>query len=175
MNNKTKVKKLVFSAFFLALGVVLPFVTGQIKEIGDSLLPMHLVVMMAGLVLGGKYGLLVGLFLPPLRSVTVGMPPIFPNAVWMALEFATYGFVLGFLYHKFFKKQIWWLYVSLFVSMISGRIVWGLAKTILLGVAGKAFTLSAFWIGGFMDAIPGIALQLVLIPFIVKLIEKYTK
>ncbi len=166
---KISIRKIIISAIFLSLGVVLPFLTGQIKEIGDTLLPMHIPVMLCGLICGCKYGFAVGLILPFLRSVTVGMPPIYPNAVWMSLELATYGFVIGFLYFSFFKKQMWWLYFCLVASMISGRIVWGIAKTILLGVAGKSFTLHAFMIGGIIDSMPGIILQLILVPIIIKL------
>jgi len=72
----TKTRKLIFSAMFLALGMVLPFFVGQIKEIGDSLLPMHLVVMLCGLICGWKYGAVVGLILPPLRGLCFGMPPV---------------------------------------------------------------------------------------------------
>ncbi len=168
MNNKST-RKIIISAMFLALGVALPFLTGQIKEIGDTLLPMHIPVMLCGLICGWKYGLAVGLILPFLRAVTVGMPPLYPNAVWMSLELATYGGVIGILYFSFQKKQVWWLYVSLVISMVSGRIVWGVAKTILLGMAGKAFTFQAFIAGGVIDAFPGIILQLILIPAIIRL------
>ena len=170
-----KLKKMTLSAMFLALGVVLPFFTGQIKEIGDSLLPMHIPVMLCGLICGAKYGLVTGAVLPILRSVAVGMPPLYPNAVWMSIELATYGFVVGFLYNSWHKKKLLWLYVSLVISMLCGRISWGIAKAVLLGVAGKAFTIQGFIVGGFVDAAPGIILQLVLIPTIIKLTEVCTK
>ena len=169
--NKTNLQKIIISAMFLALGIALPFLTGQIKEIGDTLLPMHIPVMLCGLICGAKYGLAVGFILPLLRAVTVGMPPLYPNAVWMAFELATYGFVIGFLYLSFMKKQVWWLYCSLIISMISGRIVWGITKAVLLGAAGKTFTVQAFIMGGIIDSFPGIILQLLLIPAIIKLIE----
>lgn len=168
-------KYIMLSAMFLAIGFVLPFFTGQLKEIGDTLLPMHIPVMLCGLICGAKYGLAVGFILPFFRSVTVGMPPIYPNAVWMAVELLTYGFIIGFFYKNFHKKRIWWLYCCLAISMISGRITWGIAKTILLGVAGKAFTLEAFLIGGFIDAFPGIVLQLVLIPVVMRLKDIFFK
>lgn len=165
--------RITLSAMFLATGVFLPFLTGQIKEIGDTLLPMHIPVMMCGLICGGKYGFIVGLILPFLRAITVGMPPIYPNAVWMSFELCTYGLVIGLLYCNFFKKQIWWLYCSLITSMISGRIVWGVTKAVLLGIAGKSFTIQAFITGGIVDSLPGIILQLVLIPVIIKFIEMF--
>lgn len=163
---KTNTKKLVYSALFLATGIILPLITAQIKEIGDSLLPMHFVVLLCGYICGYKYGLIVGLILPYLRSIIFEIPPIFPNAVWMSAELAVYGFMSGFLYNKFYKNQTCWLYLSLIISMISGRIVWGIMKTILLGLSGKHFTLYAFITGGFIDAIPGIIIQLIFIPII---------
>ena len=172
---KMETRKIVIAAVFLSLGMVLPFFTGQIKEIGDTLLPMHIPVMLCGLICGGNYGFVVGFILPLLRAVTVGMPPLFPNAVWMAFELATYGLTIGFLYSYFYKKQVWWLYCSLIISMISGRIVWGIAKAILLGVSDKVFTIQAFIAGGIIDALPGIILQLILIPSIIKLIEKFSE
>ncbi len=167
---KRNFKKIIICAVFLSLGVVLPFFTGQIKEIGDTLLPMHIPVMLCGLICGGKYGFAVGLFLPFLRSCVAGMPPLYPNAVWMSLELATYGFVIGALYFSFKKKQtVLWLYCSLVVSMICGRIVWGVSKAVLLGVSGKAFTFEAFILEGIIDSLFGILLQLLLIPAIIKL------
>lgn len=166
-------QRLVLSALFLALGMVLPFLTGQIKEIGDSLLPMHLAVMLCGVICGWNYGLCVGLLMPFLRSVSFGMPPLYPNAVWMALELATYGFVIGFLYFRRKNPSRGYLFFCLLCSMLAGRIVWGIAKATLLGVAGNTFGIEAFLAGGFLDAIPGILLQLTLIPLTVELINRY--
>ena len=173
--NGFNIKKLTLSGLFLALGVVLPYFTGQIKEVGDSLLPMHIPVMIAGFILGKEYGLLVGLILPFLKSIISGMPPIYPNAVWMSMELLTYGFVSGYLYHNFFKEKLWWLYSTLIISMLSGRLVWGIVKAVLLGIANKPFGIEAFLVGGFIDAFPGIIIQLILIPPIVRLLSKYIK
>ena len=170
--KKFNTKNLALSGMFLAIGMLLPLLTGQIKEIGDSLLPMHLAVMLCGLVCGCKYGFAVGLVLPFIRSLTFGMPPIYPQAVWMSLELATYGLVIAIMYNVFKRKNIGYLYLSLVISMISGRIVWGITKAILLGVSNKPFPFSAFLIGGFVDAIPGIILQLILIPSIITLIVR---
>ena len=163
----SKTKKLVLTAMFVALGMVLPFLTGQIKEIGDSLLPMHFVIMLCGFICGWQYGAASGLVLPFLRSFAFGMPPLFPNCVWMSLELATYGLVTGLMFKAFSKKDIKATVISLIVAMISGRIVWGVAKVVLMGIAGKSFTVAMFITGGFVDAIPGIIIQLVLIPIIV--------
>ena len=165
--KKTDLNKLIFSAVFLAVGIVLPLLTSQIKEIGDTLLPMHIPVMLCGLICSYKYGFAVGLVLPFIRSLIFSMPPIYPNAVWMALELAAYGLVIGIVYELTHKK-----YLSLIIAMISGRVVWGISKAILLGISDKAFGITAFITGGFIDAIPGIILQLILIPLIMRVYEK---
>lgn len=168
----SKIKRLVYASLFLALGMVLPLLTGQIKEIGDSLLPMHLAVMLCGLICGPCYGGAVGIILPFLRSLLFGMPPLYPNAVWMAVELATYGLVIGWLYAKSIKNHTAYIYVCLVASMVSGRVAWGIAKSVLLGIAGKGITIGVLIADGVIDAIPGIILQLLLIPFIMHLITK---
>ena len=169
--KKQKIKKLVLSALFLGIGMVLPFLTMQIKEIGDSLLPMHLPVMLCGVLCGYGYGAAIGFLLPFLRSFCFGMPPIYPNAVWMSAELFTYGLIIGLLYKKF-PKNTFCLYTSLIASQISGRIVWGISKALLLGLNGKTFTFALFISGGFIDAIPGIILQFILIPTIITVFKK---
>jgi len=169
--RKIKVQKMVLSAMFLGVGMVLPLFTGQLKEIGDSLLPMHVPVMLCGFICGASYGFVVGMILPFLRSVIFGMPPIYPNAVWMALELATYGFIIGIIYFHFKSKGYKALYISLIAAMLSGRLVWGVSKALLLGLGGKAFTVAMFVSGGFIDSFPGIILQLILIPFITRMVE----
>lgn len=168
MKNKTKdyVLKLVLSALFIALGIVLPFLTGQIPEIGSALLPMHLPVLVCGFVCGAPYGLLVGAATPLLRSMLFGMPPMMPNAVAMAFELAVYGAVTGLLYAKLPKKN-WSVYVSLIGAMLAGRVVWGIVSVPLYGIANKAFSFQIFIAGAVLNAVPGIILQLVLVPVIV--------
>ena len=169
--EKGSLKNIVLSAMFLAIGLVLPFFTSQIKEIGDSLLPMHIPVMLCGLILGAKWGLSVGFILPILRGILFSMPPVYPNSIWMACELATYGFVIGLLYFGRENKKTGHLYFCLIASMLSGRVVWGITKAVLLGIGGKAFTINAFIVGGFLDAIPGILIQLIIIPVIMGVIN----
>lgn len=169
----TKLKKLIFSALLLALGLVLPFFTAQIPEIGNMLLPMHLPVLFCGLLCGPLYGGAVGFITPLLRSLLFGMPVLYPNAVGMAFELMTYGAVIGLLYALFRKKNLLSVYLSLVPAMLAGRIVWGIAQTVLLNFQGKSFALAVFWANGFANAIPGIVLQLILIPFSMVMIQKF--
>lgn len=172
LKEKSGILRLTLAALFMALGMVLPMLTMQIKEIGDSLLPMHIPVLLCGLICGWQYGLSVGFILPFLRSFIFSMPPMYPNAVWMAFELATYGFMVGFLYSRFRKQNTATIYLCLISAMVVGRIIWGIAKSILLGVGGKMFTLQMFVAGGVLDAIPGIVIQLILIPLLMGLLRK---
>lgn len=169
MKNK-KLLNLIISAMLLSIGLVLPFLTGQIQSVGNMLLPMHIPVMLCGLICGRQYGVTVGFVLPLMRSALFSMPVMFPNAVSMAFELAAYGFIAGFLFSRSKWKCIRSLYRCLIVSMVGGRLVWGLAQTILLG-AGK-FTFKAFLAGAFLNAVPGIILQLILIPAVMLVLNR---
>lgn len=162
--------KMILSAFFLALAFVMPFLTGQIPEIGSMLCPLHIPVLICGFVCGAPWGLAVGFVAPLLRSLILGMPPLFPTAVCMAFELATYGFVAGFM-HRILREKRIFTYVSLLVSMIAGRLVWGAAMFICMGINGDGFTFSAFLAGAVINAVPGIIVQIVLVPVIVMLLE----
>ncbi|MBQ2735652.1 MAG: ECF transporter S component [Clostridia bacterium] len=158
-------KKLVLSGMFLAIGLVLPFFTGQIREIGKMLLPMHIPVMLCGLICGAKYGLTLGISMPLLRSFLFGMPVLYPNAVAMAFELAAYGCTVGLLFGKHPHRSVLLsVYRALIPAMLVGRLVWGVVEVVLLGFFGDGFTFAAFLSGSVLSAIPGILLQLVLIP-----------
>ena len=166
-----QVRRLTFAALFLALALVLPFVTGQIPQIGAMLSPMHLPVLLCGFVCGWPWGLAVGLIAPLLRGVLFGMPPLFPTGVAMAFELATYGAVAGFLYKKLPRKT-WTLYAVLVIAMLLGRVVWGVVRVILAGLSGSSFTWAMFLAGAFTNAIPGIILQLALVPVLVIVLNR---
>ena len=170
--KQVNVKTMVLAAMFLTLALVLPFLTGQIPEVGSMLCPMHFPVLLCGFFCGWPWGLAVGLIAPVLRSVMFGMPPMFPVAICMAFELATYGAVSGMLYSKLPRNKVS-IYVSLLTAMVAGRLVWGLARFVCAGLDVSAFGLSAFWAGAVATAIPGIVVQIILIPVLVMALEKY--
>lgn len=170
--NATKILKLVLSALLLAVGLVLPMLTGNIPQVGSMLLPMHLPVLLCGFVCGWKWGLAVGFILPLLRSLLFSMPPMVPTALAMAFELAAYGAVSGLCYRLLAGKK-GRVILSLVIAMVAGRLVWGLVSIPIYAMfTDKTFTLAAFWAGGFVNAWPGILLQMVLIPAIVLALEK---
>lgn len=170
-NRNFSLKKLVTSSVCLALCLLLPFLTGQIPQIGSMLSPMHIPVLICGFICGWPYGLIVGLIAPVLRSLIFGMPPLFPTATAMAFELAAYGAMSGLLY-KLLPKKVLFLYTSLIGAMLFGRIIWGIAMIVLMGITGSGFTFAAFIAGAFTNAIPGIICHILLIPPIVLGLKK---
>ncbi len=170
MKRRNLTQRLVISALMLALAYALPFLTGQIPEIGAMLCPMHIPVLLCGFICGWEWGLAVGFTAPLLRGVTLGMPPLFPTALCMAFELAAYGAISG-LMRRILPRGRGYLYLSLLISMLAGRVVWGVATFICLGGVGGSFTLSAFIAGAVTNAIPGIILQIILVPVAVMLTE----
>lgn len=171
-NRKTSshVRNMVLAALSLALCLVLPFLTGQIPEIGSALSPMHIPVLLCGFICGPWYGAAVGFIAPILRNLIFGMPP-FPMNIPMAFELCTYGLVSGIMYGLLPKKPVF-TYVSLIIAMLAGRAVWGVGRLILAGLQDSAFSMQMFMAGAFIDAVPGIICHIVLIPIIVIALEK---
>lgn len=167
-----RIKRLCLAGIFLALGLLLPFFTGQIPRLGSLLLPMHLPVFLCGLLCGWQYGLAVGGLLPLLRFALFGMPKIFPTGIAMSFELAAYGLIAGALYAREKKLGMAALYRSLICAMVGGRVIWGSVQALLSGIAGAAFTWKMFLSGAIVTAIPGIVLQLALIPVIVTAFER---
>lgn len=159
------VRRLVLAGLLLALALVLPFLTGQLPQIGNMLCPMHLPVLLCGFLLGWPWGLAVGLTAPLLRSALFGMPPLYPAALAMSLELGCYGLVTGLLYPRV-RHTLAGDYAVLAAAMVSGRLVWGGARFVMAGLSGSAFPLEAFLSGAVFTALPGIVLQLVLIPLL---------
>lgn len=168
----SRVKKLSLTAMLFALGLVLPFFTGQIPQVGSMLLPMHIPVFLCGLICGGRYGLMMGALLPLVRSLLFTMPPMYPTAAAMAFELAAYGATAGFLYFRAGYFCVKSLYKSMIPAMLVGRLVWAVAMTVLMGINGGLFTFEMFAAGAFLNAIPGIALQLILIPAVMVALGK---
>lgn len=163
---KQNVRNLCLSAVCLALCMVLPLLTGQIPQIGNALSPMHIPVLMCGLLCGWPYGLVIGFIAPLLRFLVFGMPPLMPTGLAMMFELAAYGAVSGLLL-KLLPRRLPFLYASLIGAMLGGRIIWGAARYILGLAVGPAFTFSAFLSGAFISAIPGIICHILLIPPVV--------
>lgn len=169
--RENTVKNIVLAAVCLALCLVLPFLTGQIPQIGSTLCPMHIPILLAGFLCGPWWAMAVGAVAPLLRFALFGMPPIFPTGTAMCFELAVYGLVSGLLYARLPKKTAS-IYVSLIGAMLAGRIVWGVVMAVISGVTGSAFTWAAFLAGAFINAVPGIVVHILLIPVAVIALKK---
>ncbi len=165
--------RLLYSSMFLALGLLLPFLTMQIPKIGAALCPMHFAVLLCGFICGPMWGMAVGALTPILRSIMFGAPLLVPAAIAMAFELATYAFVAGLLYKKL-NKSIFLTFVALLTAMVAGRLVWGAVMFVLIfaGQASGEIGFGLIWTSTVLQSIPGIILQLVAIPPIITVLRK---
>lgn len=170
--NSRHIQKMVTSALLLAVAYVLPNFTGNIPQIGSMLLPMHIPALLCGFLCGSPWGAVVGFLAPLMRSIlTGGFPPMFPTAVSMAFELATYGFVAGSLYKRL-PHSLGGIYASLIGAMVCGRLVWGVVRAALTLSGNTTFSVTIFIADGFLNAIPGIILQLVAIPVLILALQR---
>ena len=174
MNSKSmslRIRQLVFAALCLGLCMVLPFLTGQIPQIGSVLSPMHIPVLMCGFICGWYYGGIIGFIAPLLRFLLFGMPPLYPVGIAMAFELAVYGLTTGLLY-KLMPKKIPFIYCNLIISMLFGRVIWGIARVLMSTFSDAEFSMTMFMSGAFINAVPAIILHIVLIPIIIIGLQK---
>lgn len=163
-------RKIIWGAFFICIGIILPMFF-HVAGFGKNFLPMHIPVLMSGLFLGVFSGLLVGFITPLLSSFLTGMPALMPPiAFMMAFELALYAAVSAVLYKKF-KLNI---YLSLVLAILLGRFFYGALAYLLFPLAGLQETPFFYPVTiGLVAALPGIILQIIVVPPSVKILEKY--
>lgn len=169
-----KTRKLTFAALCLSMAVLLPqlFHLLGLQQAGQMFLPMHIPVLLAGLLLGWQYGALLGFVSPFISFLLTGMPSG-ERVLFMMLELCAYGFTSGLLYRSIFHKQtLLNAYTSLIAAMLMGRFVYGISlslATLMLQLPFGGFPL--VWASVIMG-IPGIITQLLFLPALVRIIEK---
>lgn len=164
-----KIRRIVIGGFFVAIGVVLPLAFHTFN-VGQVFLPMHIPVLLSGYFVGPVIGAIVGFITPLLSSVLTGMPPFMPPiAQGMLAELACYGFFTGLLYRHMKLNSI----ITLIFAMILGRLVYGIVGAFLLPIFGFEGISPLYPItAGLITGIPGIILQLIIIPPIIYFIER---
>lgn len=164
------IRRLVMTALCVALGVVLPQTMHAIPNAGSVLLPMHIPVLLCGLTCGWGYGLISGVLTPALSHLITGMPPaaLLPA---MVCELAAYGLISG-LAAKVIRtgKRTVDIYLQLIAAMLIGRVVYGAANALFFRAG--AYSMEVFITAAFVTALPGIILQLVLLPALILILEK---
>lgn len=165
--KNTKTYNLVLTAMLTAVGLILPYITAHAFGMqGTILLPMHLPVFLIGFLCGPQYGAIGGIIIPVLSCALTGMPPVYPVLPFMTGELFTYGLVSGLLY----KKAKLSIYPSMLIAMICGRITFGLVFAGLMGInIGAVMAVK----GAVITGLPGIIIQLILVPIIVVAVKKY--
>lgn len=168
--SRSSTRKMVMAAMCVALGVVLPMAFHSIPNAGSVLLPMHIPVLLCGLACGWPYGLACGILAPLLSSLLTGMPPM-AYLPAMLCELAAYGLVSGLMAAFIrMKNSAAATYTQLVVSMLAGRVVYGLMNALIFRAG--AYSFQVFFTAAFVTALPGIVLQLLLLPPILVLLRK---
>ena len=165
MQKMSAVKKSIITAVCIALCVVLPQAFHAVPNAGAIYLPMHIPVLLCGLICGWPYGLLCGLAGPALSALLTGMPPaaVLPG---MLVECGVYGLAAGLLMQLLRTKHLYAdLYISLAAAMLLGRVVSGIAKALIFSAG--SYSMASWVAGSFVTALPGIVIQLALLPSIV--------
>ena len=158
-------KKLVYTAVFLALGILFPMLFHLLGLPGQVLLPMHVPIFLGALTLGPISGFIVGILTPILSSLLTGMPPMIPMVPIMVFELAAYGFFAGFLYEKYPKN----VFIPLIAAMIIGRIVAGIAAWSVFNIFNMdEINILTYISSSFVKGLPGIIMSLVLVPLLYK-------
>jgi len=169
MKNKCSVKNMTLTAVCIALCVVLPIAFHSIPDAGSVFLPMHIPVLICGMICGWPYGFICGLMGPLVSSALTGMPPIAILPAMM-LECGTYGMVSGIMLELVHTKSTYGdLYISLVTAMLAGRVMSGIAKALIF-MPGMSMT--AWITASFITALPGILIQLVFLPSVVLTLMK---
>lgn len=168
------IDKIVLTGLFIAIGIVLPPLFHG-AGLGPVISPMHFPVLLCGLMLGWKYGVISGIVTPILVSFMFGVPPLFPVAIVMSIELATYGLVGGALFAS--KKMIRYeparLYLSLIIAMILGRVVYGLVYALMFVLDLSTFAFSTYLTTMFVTGLPGIVLQILIVPAVVMALKRH--
>ncbi len=169
----SKIKKACICAICIALCYVLPVALHSFG-LGSILSPMHIPVLLCGLVCGGFYGAFCGIAGPIVSSILSGMPPV-TMLFSMIPELVIYGLLTGLLMQKIRTgKLLPDVYISMAVAMVLGRIMGGIAKALFIAInaTGDAFTLGLWATSYFVTSLPGIVVHLILVPLLVTVLMK---
>lgn len=176
MQRNDSLYRLLITAILLAVGMVLPFLTGQLQSFGQLISPLHIPAFICGLTCGWGWGAALGLVLPILRGLIFGMPPFPAVGLPMAFELMFYGLVSGIAYpmlRKAFKdKRLVAMLIAMVIAMIVGRCAGGVAKAIMMGVQGQGYAFSVFFASYFTGTAVGAVIHLIVCPLIVLALEK---
>jgi niacin transporter len=157
----TQIKELIFTVTFVVLAVLTPMVFHFFSGVsaGRTFLPMHFFVLVAGLLLGWRAGLIVGAFSPSISFLISGMPAI--NILpFIIVELSAYGLATGLLRQKY---NLW---ISLLGAIILGRVAVLAAIFLFSDMNAVNYIFQAISNGW-----QGIILQLIFAPVIVNIID----
>lgn len=163
-----RTKEMIYSSILIAIGIVLPMIFHALGGAGKVFLPMHLSVIIAGYLLSPAFAILVGILTPIFSSLLTGMPVIYPILPIMVLELLTYSGIISLILRR--KKKS--VFITLILAMVSGRLMAGFMVYLLTITMGLKISPMMYLKGAIVTGLPGILIQLILIPSIIYALEK---
>ncbi len=176
MKKRKSLTNMILCAMFIATGILLPLVTANNPQLGKTICPMHIPVFICGAVCGWQWGMAAGIITPLLRAVIFPSPLLYPDAISMAFELATYGLIIGLLLKLLSGKtdRVASIYISLTAAMVVGRVVLAFARFALYGMFGGAAYTWATWVSvSVVGALPALVIQFAIIPPVIYAFGKY--
>ncbi|SCZ81925.1 ECF transporter S component [Acidaminobacter hydrogenoformans] len=161
MNNT---KAMIRGALIIAMGLLVPTVFHLTSVSGAIFLPMHLPILVGAAFVNPWIALVAGALTPLASSIATGMPPLFPIAFLMTFELAVYGWTMSWLLNK---KRVN-IYAALIIAMIAGRTALGLAAVVTTSLFAVQLNPFMYMKGAILTGLPGMALQLLLVPVLIK-------
>ena len=164
--TNNELRQIPLTALFAATAVILPQFF-HLVGLGPTFLPMFLPIMLGSFLLTWKFALVLAI-LPPLVSFAItGMPPLVPPILpVMLVELIIISLIIS-IFSIHLKKTYW---LALPVAIISDRLILFLIVSWIapmLGYNHPVFTIALVGSG-----IPGIIMQIIVIPLALKLIQQ---
>lgn len=169
MTKKITTKELLLSGLLLASGIILPMIFHLFSMTGPVALPMHIPVLIGGFLLPPQLAFALGIITPVVSGLLTGMPVMFPMAIIMAFELGLYGLTASLATRKFRMSPMF----SLLISMLAGRVAAGLTVAVLVQLFGIKMNPLLYVKGAVITGTPGLAIQLIFIPSLVRTIKAY--
>ncbi len=163
-----KTRQMTYAALFLAVSVILPSIFHMSGIDGRIFLPMHLPILLSGFFISPGMAFVVGLLAPFLNTLVSGMPVLFPIAIIMSVELSVYGFVTALIAGSNRRMP----FAALVLAMVLGRLAAGITVYVLVALFGVTINPAIYLQGAVLTGIPGIVIQLILIPLLLKYIKR---
>jgi hypothetical protein len=164
--DRSELRQIPLAALFAALGVVLPPIF-HVFGLGSTFLPMFLPVMLGSMLLSWKFALVLAIFAPLTSWLLTGMPPLVPPILPLMLAELVLLALICSVLHVHLQRSVWF---TLLIAIIADRLL--LFFMVTFAASWLSLDPAVFSIALVVSGLPGIVLQLLVIPLALKLLQQ---